>query len=71
MNDLFLSDEQELKQQITRLQGYRSVHLTRLRHIPVYKRLARQRERQRGDRNLLTEVLNYVRVRGNYVFVTF
>ena len=27
MNDLFLSDEQELKQQITRLQGYRSVHL--------------------------------------------
>ena len=58
----FLSDEKQLKSQISKLQDYRKHGITILRAARLFSQLRQRRESTRPQRHLLTDVLNHVKV---------
>jgi hypothetical protein len=59
-------DEQELKNEIRHLKEYRSNGLTKLQHIKMFRLLKKNREKERGDRHLLQDVISHIRVCFHY-----
>ncbi|XP_060578203.1 transcriptional adapter 2-alpha-like [Ruditapes philippinarum] len=53
--------EQELKNEIRHLKEYRSNGLTKLQHIKMFRLLKKNREKERGDRHLLQDVISHIR----------
>ncbi|XP_041348019.1 transcriptional adapter 2-alpha-like [Gigantopelta aegis] len=61
--DLFVESlhfEQELKNDIQKLQSYRRNGLTRLRHIKTFVPLKVRREASKGQRHLLSDLLSHI-----------